>query len=244
MAATMLDKPLSDLRREVDDLRRGHATRDYDTNRLSSILGRSRESLREAGMSQQQLLERLQQFDISLAEINEILRANSERRAQLDQQQQSGTRSLSVLGALRDNRFSLDNSVEVRAKLMELNAEALECRAAAVQLQQEAQIAVAKAAELERRAKEELVLQELERKRKQEEAERARAAEQERQLRLEEEQRRQKVGRTEGENDRYRFAVVLQEAELQQKREQERRLAAAKTQQPKEEDYSNYVTRE
>ncbi|CAF5103877.1 unnamed protein product, partial [Rotaria socialis] len=60
-------------------------------------------------------------FEISLADINEILRANIKQKVQLEQQQK---------------QEELDNDIEIRAKLMTLNAEALECRAAAVQLQQ------------------------------------------------------------------------------------------------------------
>ncbi|UJR26493.1 hypothetical protein I4U23_007820 [Adineta vaga] len=110
---------------------------------------------------------------------------------------------------------------------MELNAEALECRAAAVQLHQEAQMALAKVAELEKRAKDELVQQELERKRKQEELERIRIEENERRARLEEEQR-------------------LKELEIKKQREQERLTAAASAEAElqKEEDYSNYILRD
>jgi hypothetical protein len=76
---------------------------------------------------------------------------------------------------------------------MELNAEALECRAAAVQLQQDAKMALAKAAEIEKRANDELAQQALEMKIKQQEIERNRAAELERRVRLEEERQRLKV---------------------------------------------------
>jgi hypothetical protein len=76
---------------------------------------------------------------------------------------------------------------------MALNAEALECRAAAVQLQQEARMTLAKAAEIEKRANDELAQQALEMKIKQQEIERTRAAELERRVRLEEERQRLKV---------------------------------------------------
>jgi hypothetical protein len=76
---------------------------------------------------------------------------------------------------------------------MALNAEALECRAAAVQLQQDARMALAKAAEVEKRANDELAEQAVEMKAKQQEIERNRAAELERRVRLEEERQRLKV---------------------------------------------------
>lgn len=76
---------------------------------------------------------------------------------------------------------------------MALNAEALECRAASVQLQQEARMALAKAIEMERRANEELAQQEREMKAKQLELEKNRATENERRAKLEEERQRLKV---------------------------------------------------
>lgn len=76
---------------------------------------------------------------------------------------------------------------------MALNAEALECRAAAVQLQQDAKMALIKASEIEKRANDELAQQEQEKKLKQQEIERERAAELERRVKLEEERQRLKV---------------------------------------------------
>jgi hypothetical protein len=86
MAITKLDKPLNDLRRQITDLHQGN----IDMNKLATIITISRDSLRETETSQQQLLQQLQQFEIALADINQILRANIEQKAQLDQQQQSG----------------------------------------------------------------------------------------------------------------------------------------------------------
>jgi hypothetical protein len=76
---------------------------------------------------------------------------------------------------------------------MALNAEALECRAAAVQLQQEARMVLSKAAEIEKYANDELAQQALEMKVKQQEIEKNRAAELERRRKLEEERQRLKV---------------------------------------------------
>lgn len=76
---------------------------------------------------------------------------------------------------------------------MALNAEALECRAAAVQLQQNARLVLSKAMEVEKRATDELSQQALEMKIKQQEIERNRAAELERRKKLEEERQRAKV---------------------------------------------------
>ena len=69
---------------------------------------------------------------------------------------------------------------------MALNAEALECRAAAVQLQQEARLVLSKAVEVENRATDELSQQEIEMKAKQQETERNRAAELEKRVQTEE----------------------------------------------------------
>ena len=91
MALAVLDKPLNDLRREITNLRQENVSREYDTNKLSIILSRSKDSLKETETSQQQLLHQLQQFEISLVEINQVLRANSEQKAQLDQHQRSGS---------------------------------------------------------------------------------------------------------------------------------------------------------
>lgn len=86
----MLDKPLNDLQREIIDLRQINKSRDYDMNKLGFIITVSRDSLRETELFQQQLLKQLQQFEISLADINQILRANIEEKIQLEQQEQSG----------------------------------------------------------------------------------------------------------------------------------------------------------
>ncbi|CAF3343764.1 unnamed protein product [Rotaria sp. Silwood1] len=213
MAATMLDKPLGDLRREIADLRQLNISRDYDINKLGTIINLSRNSLRETEIYQQQLLQQLQQFEISLADINQILRANMKQKVQLEQQQQ---------------QQESDNDIEIRAKLMTLNAEALECRAAAVQLQQEAKMALIKAAEIEKRANDELAQQAHEMKLKQQEIERDRAAELERRVQLEEERQR------------------LNELQLQQQREQqqkERLLATTKTQQ-QQDAYASWKERD
>ena len=88
MATTMLDKPLNDLRREITDLRQGNTSRDYDMNKLCSIITISRDSLKETEKFQQQLLNQLQLFEQSLGDINQILRANTEQKTQLEQQRQ------------------------------------------------------------------------------------------------------------------------------------------------------------
>ncbi len=90
MTMTMLDKPLKDLQREIIDLRQMNKSRDYDFNKLGYIITISRDSLKETRIFQQQLVQQLQQFEISLADINQILRTNIEQKAQLEQQQQSG----------------------------------------------------------------------------------------------------------------------------------------------------------
>ena len=84
---TTLDKSLTDLRREIGDLRKDN----YDMNRLGLIITVSKDSLRETEKSQQVLLNQLQLFDTSLAEINQILRSNIEQKTQLVQQQQEQT---------------------------------------------------------------------------------------------------------------------------------------------------------
>jgi hypothetical protein len=196
MSITMLDKPLGDLRREIVGLRQGNISRDYDMNKLGTIITISRDSLRETGTFQQHILQQLEQFEISLAEINLLLRANIEQKVQLEEQQQSGISDKSYfiiyICLFEYYKFKGDD-IEIRAKLMALNAEALECRAAAVQLQQEARMTLAKAAEIEKRANDELAQQALEMKIKQQEIERTRAAELERRVRLEEERQRLKV---------------------------------------------------
>ena len=86
--ATMLDKPLDDLCREVADLRQSNVIPDYDINKLFPIITVSRDSLNETEKFQQQLLNQLQQFEIALAAINQILRTNIEQEIQLEQQQE------------------------------------------------------------------------------------------------------------------------------------------------------------
>ena len=206
MAITILDKPLNDLRREIGGLRQGNLSRDYDINKLGTIITISRNSLQETEAYQKQLLQQLQQFEISFADINQILRANIDQKAKLDQQQQSGIEEI-LFEIEMYFKYHKDNNVEIRAKLMELNAEALECRAAAVQLQQEAKMALAKTAELEKRANDELAQQALEMKLKQEEIERNRAKELEQRIRLEEE-RRLKVYSTKKKKQNLSFFVV------------------------------------
>ncbi len=107
MAMTMLEKPLGDLRREIIDLRQVNRSRDFDVNKLGFIITMSRDSLRETGIFQQQLLQQLQQFEISLADLNQILRANTEQKKQLEQQQsgRSNKKSFFVNLFLIDIRF-------------------------------------------------------------------------------------------------------------------------------------------
>lgn len=88
MTATVLDKPLGDLRREILDLQQTKFSREYDLNKLTFLVTNSRDSLGETKRFQQQILQQLQQFEISLAELNQILRANIEEKMQLEQQQQ------------------------------------------------------------------------------------------------------------------------------------------------------------
>ncbi|CAF1133282.1 unnamed protein product [Rotaria magnacalcarata] len=202
---TMLDKPLGDLRREVVDLRQLHISRDYDINKLGKIITVSKDSLRETETFQRAILQQLQQFEISLADINEILRANIKQKVQREQQQQK--------------QEELDYDIEIRAKLMTLNAEALECRAAAVQLQQEAKLALVKAAEIEKRAAEELTRQAHEMKLKQQELERERAAELERRVRLEEE--RQRLNELQIQQQQKERLSVLSKIPQQQKEEKD-----------------------
>lgn len=89
--------------------------------------------------------------------------------------------------------ISQGDDIEIRARLMALNAEALECRAAAVQLQQEAWKVVNKAAEMEKHVSEDLAQHAVEMKAKQQEVERTRALELETRIRVEEERQRVKV---------------------------------------------------
>lgn len=88
MAVTMLDKPLGDLRREIVDLQKIKSTRDYDLNKLMFLMSNSRDSLGETRTFQQQILQQLQQFEISLGDLNQILRTNTDQQKQLEQQQQ------------------------------------------------------------------------------------------------------------------------------------------------------------
>jgi len=84
----MLDRSLGDLRREITDLQQTDISHDYDMNKLCSIINTSRDSLREMENFQQQLLNQLQQFEMSLADINQILRTNIVQKIQLENQQQ------------------------------------------------------------------------------------------------------------------------------------------------------------
>lgn len=84
---TTLDQSLNDLRREIPDLRKDN----YDMNRLGLIITVSKDSLRETEKSQQVILNQLQAFETSLAEINQILRTNIQQKIQLEQQQQQQT---------------------------------------------------------------------------------------------------------------------------------------------------------
>ena len=106
MAATILDKPLGDLRREILDLQQTKVSRDYDLNKLNFLVNNSRDSLGETKRSQQHILQQLQQFEISLAELNQILRANTEEKLQLEQQQQqSGTDQKRIWTFASKNEF-------------------------------------------------------------------------------------------------------------------------------------------
>lgn len=78
---------------------------------------------------------------------------------------------------------------------MALNAEALECRAVAVQLQQEARLVLSKAVEIEKSASDEIAQQVLELKARQQEIERNRAIELEKRIQSEEERQRLKVNK-------------------------------------------------
>lgn len=88
MAITLLDKPLGDLRREIADLRQISTRRDYDIGKLTKLITISNDSLRETQSYQKTLLQQLQEFEFSLADINEILRANLKQKLELKQQKQ------------------------------------------------------------------------------------------------------------------------------------------------------------
>lgn len=89
---TILDRVLVDLRREITDLRQDSS----DVNKLGAIITLSKDSLKETERYQQRLLKQLQQFEGSLADINQILRVNIERKIQLEQQQQESGRALAI----------------------------------------------------------------------------------------------------------------------------------------------------
>jgi hypothetical protein len=186
--ATMLDKSLGDLRREITDLQQDN----YDMNRLCLIINVSKDSLKETEKSQQQILNQLQLFETSLTEINQILRANIEQKAQLEQQQQQSSKFIFDIIYIYF-QLCIGDDFEIRAKLMALNAEALECRAAVVQLQQGARLVLNKAVEIEKRANDELAQQALEMKAKQQEIERNRGIEFEKRVQSDEERQRLKV---------------------------------------------------
>ena len=149
MTTTMLEQPLRDLSREVSELRRADK---HDLKKLHALLTVSKESLTQTALFHEQLLQQLQQFETTLKEINQILRSNLQDRIALEQQL---GRSLFVF--LGDVLHLLpDDDDELRAQWMLLNAEALECRAVAVQLQQKSRVIRSKAMEIEKRTLDQL----------------------------------------------------------------------------------------
>jgi chromosome segregation ATPase len=86
MTSTVLDKPLDDLRREINYLRQVNVVKDDDMNKLSRIITDSHDKLRDTSTHQQQLVEQLQQLELSLSDINNILRNNHVQRSELAQQ--------------------------------------------------------------------------------------------------------------------------------------------------------------
>jgi len=127
---------------------------------------------------------------------------------------------------------------------MALNAEALECRAAAVQLQQEARLVLNKAVEIEKRASDELAQQAIEMKAKQQEIESNRAAELEKRVRLEEERQRLKVTKKKEEDVRCIKYIILCLQEFQQQNQQQERLLPISKIPPHEEEYATWPVRE
>ena len=87
---TMLEKSLTDLRQEITELRPDNC----DINKLGLIITISKDSLKETEKYQTLLMKQLQEFEVSLADINRILRVNIEQKAQLEQQQQLSGRCL------------------------------------------------------------------------------------------------------------------------------------------------------
>jgi hypothetical protein len=113
----MLDRSLDDLRREITDLQQTNISHDYDMNKLCSIINISRDSLREMENFQQQLLNQLQQFEMSLADINQILRTNIVQRIQLENQQQQSGISLFFLKSFISNRITYSKVMILRFEL-------------------------------------------------------------------------------------------------------------------------------
>lgn len=158
MATSMLEQPLRDLCREVADLRRpDHRLETYDLKKLHALLTVSKESLTETSLAQQQLLQQLQQFDTALKDINQIVRINAQERITLEQQPQLGRTSFIISFHVLHHLVVSDD--DLRAQLMLLNAEALECRAVAVQLQQKSRVISSKTIEVEKRALDQLTAQ-------------------------------------------------------------------------------------
>lgn len=126
---------LTDLTAQLGDVPRRIADDQYA--HLSSLLSESKESFNLTRRSQEELLQQLDNVDRALAELNKLLRKNFQEKLHL--------------------QAADHEEIDHRAQLMMLNAEALECRAAAVQLQQQAKLIVARANEMERRTNEQLV---------------------------------------------------------------------------------------
>jgi GTPase involved in cell partitioning and DNA repair len=138
----MLDRSLGDLRREITDLQQIDISHDYDMNKLCSIINISRDSLREMENFQQQLLNQLQQFEMSLADINQILRTNIVQKIQLENQQQQSGISL----------FFSMSFISKAAEIEKLANDELEQQAIETKAKQQ-EIERNRAAELERRVK-------------------------------------------------------------------------------------------
>ena len=105
---------------------------------LAELLNQSKQSFQLTRRSQEELIQQLDKVDRALTNLNEILRKNFQEK-----------QNLQIESTTNEN-----NDVDQRAQLMLLNAEALECRAAAVQLQQQAKFIMTKTTEIEKRTNE------------------------------------------------------------------------------------------
>lgn len=126
--------PLSDLSEQLLDYRRRHEhlIPHEQYQQLSALLHQSKESLNATRRSQEELLQQLDKVDRALMQLNQLLRKNSEEKLNLE-----------------SDSTTKKDQIDHRAQLMMLNAEALECRAVAIQLQQQAKLILSKANDME-----------------------------------------------------------------------------------------------